>query len=426
MNVALTKKNIPDGWSAVLVGDVFTFAKSYAFSRDNLVDDTSNNKGVGNIHYGDIHSTFSSPSINLQTVSVPMVKDSSFAPRAEDFLQDGDLIMADASEDYEGVGVTVSLHGLKGKKIVGGLHTFVLRDEKGKTSEYYRQYIFRNPKIRNTLQKVANGVSVYGISKTAVSKVILPLPPLPEQNRIVAVLETWDKAIEKLKKKIELKKQIKKGLMQQLLTGKKRLPGFKGEWDSFKLGELVDGVSERNRKLKVSRVLSVTNKEGFVLPESQFSRVVASEDLSNYKVISKGDFAYNPSRINVGSIARLDSFDTGILSPMYVAFRPNQKINSDYLHQWLFTKEANSKIRSYASGSVRESVDFRGFCSIKLSIPQVPEQAAISGILAMADKEIDQLEQKLSLLQGQKKYLLNNLITGAIRTPEKMKIKSLK
>ena len=212
-------KNIPEGWKLLPAREVFTFIKSYAFSRDNLINDTSNREGIGNIHYGDIHSTFSATNIDLRKVSVPMIKDGSFIPKTEDLLMDGDLIMADASEDYEGVGVTVSVHGLEGKRIVGGLHTFILRDKKKNTNNNFRQYIFRNPEIRNSLQKIANGVSVYGISKTAISKLLLPLPPLPEQERIVAVLETWDKAIEKLKKTVEIKKEIKKGLMQELLTG---------------------------------------------------------------------------------------------------------------------------------------------------------------------------------------------------------------
>lgn len=75
------------------------------------------------------------------------------------------MIIADASEDYEGIGVCVSVHGLNNNKVVGGLHTYVLRDRKGITNEYFRQFIFRNPIVRNKLQKVANGVSVYGISK---------------------------------------------------------------------------------------------------------------------------------------------------------------------------------------------------------------------------------------------------------------------
>ncbi len=421
-----SQKNVPNEWQLIPAGDIFTFVKSYAFSRDNLINNTNNSDGVGNIHYGDLHSTFLTPSINLKNISVPKIKDIKFTPKKDDYLVDGDLIMADASEDYEGVGITVSLHELEGKKIVGGLHTFVLRDKKNITDKYFRQYVFRNPNIRNSLQKVANGVSVYGISKTAVSKLLLPIPPIAEQKRIIKILETWDKTINNLQNKISTKKNIKNGLMQNLLSGKIRLDGFVSEWEFTKLGHLISNVSARNKDLRVLRVLSVTNKHGFVLPEKQFARVVASEDLSNYKVISKGDFAYNPSRINVGSLARLDDYEEAVLSPMYVAFRSNKNIDSDYLYHWLDTAEANGKIRSCASGSVRESVDFKSFSSIKIKIPKLDEQKAIVKILNASEKELLILEKKLSILKEQKRYLLNNLITGTIRTPETLSTKTTK
>jgi type I restriction enzyme S subunit len=111
---------------------------------------------------------------------------------------------------------------------------------------------------------------------------------------------------------------------------------------------------------------------------------------------------------------------------MYVAFRSNKNIDSDYLYHLLDTAEANGKIRSCASGSVRESVDFKSFCSIKIKIPVLEEQKDIVKILNASEAEILVLEKKLSVLKEQKRYLLNNLITGKIRTPETLSIKLTK
>ena len=132
--------------------------------------------------------------------------------------------MADASEDYAGVGVTVSIHGIESNKVVGGLHTFILRDKNRLTNEYYRQYIFRNLKIRNQLQKIANGVSVYGISKTALSKLKLSLPSLKEQEKIASVLIAADKEITELEKKLKIIKEQKRYLLNNLITGTIRTP----------------------------------------------------------------------------------------------------------------------------------------------------------------------------------------------------------
>jgi type I restriction enzyme, S subunit len=111
---------------------------------------------------------------------------------------------------------------------------------------------------------------------------------------------------------------------------------------------------------------------------------------------------------------------------MYVTFRPNKNIDSDYLYHWLNTSEANGKIRSCASGSVRESVDFKSFSSIKIKIPKFEEQKEIVKILNTSEKELLVLEKKLFIIKEQKRYLLNNLITGTIRTPETLSTKLTK
>jgi type I restriction enzyme S subunit len=283
---------------------------------------------------------------------------------------------------------------------------------------YYK--IIANKKY---LIKMASGSTFLEFSKEDIKKFKIVVPSISEQKRIVKVLETWDKGIELINKKIEIKKNIKKGLMQRLLSGKIRLKGFKDEWEKVKIGDIVENVNKRNNNLQIKKVLTVTNKNGFVLPEEHFSKVVASENLKNYKIISKGEFAYNPSRINVGSIAKLKKYDKGVLSPMYVIFRTKEGINSEYLEQWLNTREANIKIRNSSAGSVRQTVDFKSFGLIKLYLPSKDEQEEIVNILSSADKEVEKLEEKKKVLQEQKKYLLNNLVSGAIRTPENLEVK---
>jgi type I restriction enzyme S subunit len=213
-----------DKWTNIKVGEIFSFLRTYAISRENLVNDTSNNQGIGNIHYGDIHSTYGSSSIDLRNISVPQIKDMDFKFDKNDLLINGDLIMADVSEDYEGIGTTVSLHKLTNKKILGGLHTFVLRDKSKKTTENYRQYIFQNEEVRNRLRKIANGVSVYGISKSNLSKMQINLPSIPEQIIIANILTTSDKEITELEKKLSIIKEQKRYLLNNLITGTIRTP----------------------------------------------------------------------------------------------------------------------------------------------------------------------------------------------------------
>ena len=278
----------------------------------------------------------------------------------------------------------------------------------------YLYYLIVNNKFQ--FIRKACGSTFLEISKKDVSNLKFLLPPLPEQEKIAEILSCWDDGIEKLSALIEKKKIQKKALMQQLLTGKHRLKGFSSPWHEVKLGELLINISERNKELKILQVLSITNSKGFILPEEQFSRNVASEDLSNYKIVRQGDFAYNPSRINVGSIDQLNNFENGLLSPMYVVFRCNGKLLDLYMKHFIKSSEFIEKINCSAQGSVRETVDFKTLTSIKIKIPSdIAEQKAMAKILSKADEEIVLLNKKLEAFKLEKKALMQQLLTGKIR-----------
>ena len=256
-----------------------------------------------------------------------------------------------------------------------------------------------------------------GINENEYGKLTLPLPPLPEQQKIASILSTWDKAIELKEKLIEQKKEQKKGLMQKLLTGKVRLPDCSGEVKTSRLKGLVKEIKRRNKDNSVSRVLSVTNSQGFINQSDQFGRQVASEDLSTYKIIRKGQFAYNPSRVNVGSIDLLTQFNEGILSPMYVIFETdNARLLSSYLYHFLKSNLFLNQMVNLLQGSVRQSLSFDGLEQIKLFIPtDINEQKKIAQILSLIDKEIFLLEKELKELNNQKKGFMQLLLTGKVR-----------
>ncbi len=242
------------------------------------------------------------------------------------------------------------------------------------------------------------------------------LPPLPEQKAIAQVLSTTDAAIHTTEKLIAQKELRKKWLMQQLLTGKKRLKGFGNKIEFRVIGQYLNEVSERNKNSKVSNVLSVTNSRGFINQSDQFDRSVASEDASNYKIVRKGQFAYNPSRVNVGSLDLLRNFEIGILSPMYVVFETNKAhLLPEYFYFQLKTQWFYGHIPMFVQGSVRDSLSFDGLCSMKFFVPSLEEQTAITQVLQAADKEINLLKAKAQKLREYKKGLMQQLLTGKVR-----------
>jgi type I restriction enzyme S subunit len=259
------------------------------------------------------------------------------------------------------------------------------------------------------MQKIANGVSVYGISKTAVSKIKLPLPSLPEQNRIVSVLETWDKAIEKLSEKIEIKKQIKKGLMQNLLTGKKRLSGFTDKWKSVNLGETCKYI--KTGKLDANAMVE----------NGKYRFYTCAKD---YYFID--DYAFDTEALLVSG----NGANVGYVHYYKGKFNAYQRtyVLYDFTENILFIKYLlDLFLKNRIKEEVREGntpyITMDTLTEMNLKVPTVQEQQVIVNILDTADKEITELEKKLSIIKEQKRYLLNNLITGTIRTPETLSTK---
>lgn len=213
-------------WESIQFDSVFSFLKSYAFSRSELT--SKEYPGcICNVHYGDIHAKYIGSFLDCSIESlIPVIRDPSNSPINYQYLQDGDLVIADASEDFKGIGACIELQNVGTKTIIGGLHTFVARDTSGKTAEIYRGYLFKEHSISRELKRISTGASVIGISKRNLSKVLLLLPPLPEQKAIASILSSTDSEIKALEKKLALLRDQKKYLLNNLVAGTIRLPEF--------------------------------------------------------------------------------------------------------------------------------------------------------------------------------------------------------
>lgn len=427
-NKEFYNREIPSDWSTLDFGDVFNFLKTFSFSRDQLTSETTNDK-IRNIHYGDIHSTYENEILDLDIEqTVPYLLDGIIDPKCFDdesfpALKEGDLIIADASEDYMGVCDCVELKNINGAKIVSGLHTFAARAIDGKIAMGYRTYSLQHEQVIRELRRIATGTSVYGVSKTNLSKVKIPLPPIPEQKAIAQVLSTADAAIHTTEKLIAQKDLLKKWLMQQLLTGKKRLKGFDGEWKEKKLSDLFDRVTRKNTEGNTT-VVTISAQRGFVRQTDFFNKNIASEITDNYFLVEKGEFCYNKSYSNGypwGATKRLNDFDKAVVTTLYICFgvKDKKKTNPEYFEQFFganhldkgLTKIAHEGGRAHGLLNVTPS----DFFSLKITIPTYEEQTAIAQVLQAADKEISLLKVKAKKLREQKKGLMQVLLTGKVR-----------
>lgn len=204
-------------WITRTFGECFNFLPTGSNSRRELTE----HGDVGYIHYGDIHTRWSLV-LDCDKETLPHI--SSDKAKKLPFLQEGDLIIADASEDYEGVGFSVEVKNIRGRKIVAGLHTLLLRADKRILADGYKAHITSVRPVKMALQKIATGISVYGISKTNLRDVEIPLPPTVEEQRaIAAILSDIDAEIAALETRRAKTAAIKQGMMQELLTGRTRL-----------------------------------------------------------------------------------------------------------------------------------------------------------------------------------------------------------
>jgi len=275
--------------------------------------------------------------------------------------------------------------------------------------EYLAEFT-NSPVGRRHVLGTQGGLALKHFNVGAYRQLELLLPDVTEQRRIVDVFAAWDTAIQRTEQLIAAKERHYSHELSRLISRRQHPHSH--------VGTFAEEFSARNRGGNEARVLSVTNSRGFVLPEDQFERRVASADLSNYKIVRRGQYAYNPSRINVGSIARLDGWDDGVLSPMYVVFRLDEgKVDSDYFLHWLNSHEARQRIKNSAQGSVRETVSFSELAALTIPLPRIDKQTAIARYLNAVREEIDLLGQSVAALKTQKRGLMRKLLTGQWRLP---------
>ncbi len=276
-------------------------------------------------------------------------------------------------------------------------------------------YFSSSSSLANLAALATPGVSQYNINPTTLQKHFwLPVPPIKEQYEILQVIESWDTAIDKTIQLIEAEQELKKGLAQQLLTGKRRFPDFDGQkWREYRLGEVFTERREANRE--DLPLLSITADRGLIPQEETAKKDTSNSDKSNYKRIAPGDIGYNTMRMWQG--VSVISHREGIVSPAYTICIPGKMIDAHYAkHLFKFTPMIHIFWR-YSQGLVDDtlSLKFHKFSQIHVELPPFEEQRKIAATLDVIDDEIKLLEMKLDELREQKKGLMQKLLTGKVR-----------
>lgn len=285
-------------------------------------------------------------------------------------------------------------------------------------------YVLSSEHSRYTLSNLATGTSgsMKNITKGELLGLKIGIPPLQEQRKIAKILSTWDKTIATTEKLIETSKQQKKALMQQLLTGKKRLVNpetglvFEGVWKTIKIKDVFKAKTTRAKEGNYT-TYSVT-KNGIVSQEDYFNKSVASQDTSNYKVIEFGDFVMSGLNFWMGSVDIYLNKTKGIISPAYKTFSVSDDVDLKFMYHFVRSEKFNQILvdSSIVGASVvRRNFNSDVFFNWGIDLPSMREQQKIASVLTAADKEIEVIQAKLAHFKQEKKALMQQLLTGKRR-----------
>ena len=249
--------------------------------------------------------------------------------------------------------------------------------------------------------RYAQGTKQQNLSYDIIEKFPIRYPSIEEQEKLNTFISLLDSRIATQNKIIEDLKKLKVAIIEKVFSENKC---------NCKIGDVISQISHRNRSKKETNILSVSNKWGFVEQSEQFEdRIVASEDITNYKIVRINDFAYNPARINVGSIARLKRYESGIVSPMYICFHSQNALLPEYLELFFYTQYFKHEMYKRLEGSVRLCLSFEGLTNIPIFIPEITTQREISIKVNSIETKIGIEETYLNALKVQKQYLLKHM-----------------
>ena len=415
-------------WSAPLIADLYDFKRTNTLSRDKL------NYVIGtirNIHYGDIHTKFK-PLFQVREEHVPYVNPDSSANEIDDdaFCEEGDIVLADASEDLNDVGKAIEVVSLDGESVVAGTHT-ILGTRRGSDPVVgFGGQLFQSAAVRAGIKKEAQGAKVYGISAKRISAVPIPIPPtVAEQAKIADCLGWLDDLIAAEGRKLEALRQHKQGLMQQLFpqpgetVPRLRFPEFEDapEWESRVLGlmtsKIGSGVTPRGgEKNYRSSGRPFVRSQNIGWGELILDNVVHIDEDTHASFaateVQEGDVLLNISGASIGRSAVADARIAGgnVNQHVCIIRGLSEQIQAWFLSQYLISKHGQDQIDMCQAGGNRQGLNFGQIRSFLIPQPRdVAEQESIADCLRAADIILATQAQRISALMRQKQGLIQQL-----------------
>lgn len=325
-------------------------------------------------------------------------------------LEAGDLVIARSGAT---VGKTYLHRDKKSVAYAGYLIRF--RPNRELVEPEFLSAVTRSPVFTRWLAGMRRAGAQPNVNAEEFSSFEFPLPPVPAQQQITKIISAWDETLERLSLQIERKENLLASIRERLTHGVHRLSGRNTPWPMVALSEVTKQLTGRNGdRYGRDLVMGVTKAEGIVPMREH----VVAEDISRYLILPPNGFAYNPMRINIGSIAMSDHEHDVIVSPDYVVFACKEdRLHPRLLNHLRRTKAWADFMTIAGNGSVRVRIYYASLAEFEFHLPPLDEQRAIVGVLDDAEREIAALEAERAALARQRDALATELLTGHLRVP---------
>jgi type I restriction enzyme, S subunit len=330
-------------------------------------------------------------------------------------VQYGDVLFQRSSEIREEAGQSNIYLDKNRDATFGG---FVIRGRpKFEFNPIYFNCLLKTSSVRKEITDRSGGSTRFNVGQDSLSQIpILICNSLAEQEKISSFFEAIFTHLTQLYRKHQILQTYKRGVMQELFSQGIRFERDNGKsfpnWEERKLGDLTYKVGKKNKDNIQYPIYSINNKLGFVPQSEQFEGVDSNErgyDITLYKIISKDTFAYNPARINVGSIGFSGELENIIVSSLYVCFKTTTEMDDLYLFQYFKTLDFNKSVLRNVEGGVRDYLFYENFSNIKIPLPSIREQVKIVEFLTLINQKIKAIAQQIDLTEQFKKGLLQKM-----------------
>ena len=329
-------------------------------------------------------------------------------------LQSGDILMAGTGAT---AGVTFSIPD-EFHDMAYSYNAPRIRVQHAKKQFVYRY--LKSPKIEKQQNRFFTGNAQHFLDTNDIRKLRIFLPSGAEQKKIAAFLGAVDEKLRSLRRKRDLLADYKRGAMQQLFSQKIRFKKDDGspypDWEEKKLGDIFERVTRKNAENN-KNVLTISAQQGLVNQEDYFNKSVSAADVTGYYLLHRGDFAYNKSYSKgypMGAIKRLNGYDKGVVSTLYICFSVNSEVAARYFEQYFEGGQLNRELQKIAQEGARNHgllnlsvIEF--FRDINIDLPHPDEQQKIANFLTAIDVKIDAVAEQIAAMEAFKKSLLQQM-----------------